>query len=410
MRRSCTVADAVAVAAELRAPVPAGESVAAAVREIVEAVRTRGDAAVAEYERRFGGGPSGGAFRVSPDRLAAALDGLAPEVRAGLELAIANVEAVAAAGLDAESLVVMEQGQSVRLREVPVARAAVYAPGGRAPYPSSVVMGAVTARAAGVDEVVVAAPPHPAILAAAALCGADEVYAMGGAQAIAALAHGTGSVPRVDVIVGPGNLYVQEAKRQLSGLVGIDGFAGPSDLCVILSEGADPGWAARDLDAQAEHGPDSLVVAVSGSAALLDAVEAAVAGGAGRHAFVEAADLDAALAFAEALAPEHLQLMGAAAEALAPRVRRAGCLFVGAHSGTAFGDYVAGSNHTLPTAGAARFASGLSTRHFRRRMAEVRVPAAAAAALAPAGAAIARAEGFEAHAASMEARRENPAR
>jgi histidinol dehydrogenase len=408
MRRSCTVADAVAVAAEVRALVPAGESVAADVAAIVEGVRAGGDAAVAEYERRFGS-PEGSdpsasrqgsdPFRVSPDTLAAALAALDPAVRAGLEVAVANVEAVAAAGLDAESLVVLEQGQSVRLREVPVARAAVYAPGGRAPYPSSVVMGAVTARAAGVEEVVVAAPPHPVMLAAAALCEADEVYAMGGAQAIAALALGTESVPRVDVIVGPGNLYVQEAKRQLSGVVGMDGFAGPSDLCVILSAGADPEWAAADLRAQAEHGPDSLVVAVSDDPDLLP-VE-----GVG----VEAADLEAALAFAEALAPEHLQLMGPAAEALAPRVRSAGCLFVGSHSGTAFGDYVAGSNHTLPTEGAARFASGLNTRHFRRRMAEVRIPARAATQLAPAGAAIARAEGFEAHAASMEARRENPA-
>jgi histidinol dehydrogenase len=359
-------------------------------------VRTHGDAAVSEYELRFGDGEWG---RVPPGRLATALAELDLAVRAALEVAVANVEAVAAAGLDAESLAVLEQGQSVRLREVPVARAAVYAPGGRAPYPSSVVMGAVTARAAGVEEVVVVAPPHPVIHAAAALCGADEVYAMGGAQAIAALALGTERVPRVDVIVGPGNLYVQEAKRQLSGVVGIDGFAGPSDLCVILSAGADPGWAAADLRAQAEHGPDSLVVAVSDDPGLLPAE------GVG----IEAADLDAALAFAEALAPEHLQLMGPAAEALAPRVRRAGCLFVGSHGGTAFGDYVAGSNHTLPTEGAARFASGLSTRHFRRRMAEVRIPAAAAAQLAPAGAAIARAEGFEAHAASMEARRENPA-
>ena len=405
MRRSCTVADAAAVAAEVRALAPAGESVAEAVRAIVEGVRTGGDAAVAEYERRFGtkgSDPSGGAegsdpFRVPPEALAAALSGLDSAVRAGLEVAAANVEAVAAAGLDAESLVVLEQGQSVRLREVPVARAAVYAPGGRAPYPSSVVMGAVTARAAGVDTVVVAAPAHPVILAAAALCGADEVYAMGGAQAIAALALGTESVLRVDVIVGPGNLYVQEAKRQLSGVVGIDGFAGPSDLCVILSAGGEPAWAAADLRAQAEHGPDSLVVAVSDDPDLLPAEGVGVL----------AEDMEAALAFAEALAPEHLQLAGEAAEQLAPRVRSAGCLFVGDHSGTAFGDYVAGSNHTLPTEGAARFASGLNTRHFRRRMAEVRIPAAAAARLAPAGAAIARAEGFEAHAASLEARREN---
>ena len=396
MRRSCSVADAAAVAAEVRATVPAAESVAEEVREIVEGVRLRGNAALAEYELRFGAEVWG---RVPPERVQAALEALDPGVRQALKLAAANVAAVAAAGLDADAEVTLEQGQTVRLRDVPVRRAAVYAPGGRAPYPSSVVMGAVTARAAGVDEVVVAAPPHPVILAAAALCGADEVYAMGGAQAIAALAHGTESVPRVDVIVGPGNLYVQEAKRQLSGIVGIDGFAGPSDLCIVLTAGADPAWAAADLRAQAEHGPDSLVVAVSDDAALLPA------DGVGVHA----ADLEAALAFAEALAPEHLQLMGERAEALAPRVRSAGCLFVGEHAGTAFGDYVAGSNHTLPTEGAARFGSGLNVRHFRRRMAEVRIPPVAAAALAGPGAAIARAEGFEAHAASMEARRENPA-
>src|SRR4051812_31610270 len=303
MRRSCTVGDAAAVAGEVRALVPAAASVAAEGREIVESVREGGDAAALEWERRFGGGEGAGGvghdatgagpFRVPPAPLRAALEALDPVVRAGLELAIANVSAVAAAGLDRESLAVLEQGQSVRLREVPVARAAVYAPGGRAPYPSSVVMGAVTARAASVDEVVVAAPHHPVILAAAALCEADEVYAMSGAQAIAALAHGTESVPRVDVIVGPGNLYVQEAKRQVSGLVGIDGFAGPSDLCVILSDGAEPGWAALDLRAQAEHGPDSLVVAVSDDPALLprDAVA------------VEAADLDAALRFPQAPAP-----------------------------------------------------------------------------------------------------------
>jgi histidinol dehydrogenase len=397
MRRSCTVADAPAVAAEIRATVPAAASVAAEVAAIVEDVRLRGNAAVAEYEWRFGDGHWG---RVSRERLAAALDALDPPVRRALKLAAANIAAVAAAGFDRDAEVTLEQGQSVRLRDVPVRRAAVYAPGGRAPYPSSVLMGAVTARAAGVDQIAVAAPRHPVILAAAALCEVDEVYAMGGAQAIAALAHGTESVPRVDVIVGPGNLYVQEAKRQVSGLVGIDGFAGPSDLCVILTAGADPAWAAADLAAQAEHGPGSLVVAVSDDPALLPE------NGIG----VQAADLDAALAFAEALAPEHLQLMGAGAEGLAPRVRSAGCLFVGAHAGTAFGDYVAGSNHTLPTEGAARFASGLNVRHFRRRMAEVRIPPRAAAALAAPGAAIARAEGFEAHAASMEARRENPGR
>jgi len=291
------------------------------------------------------------------------------------------------------------QGHTVRLREEPVGRAAVYVPAGRNPYPSTVVMGAVTARAAGVGEVIVATGDHPVILAACALCEVDAVYRMGGAQAVAALAYGTESVPAADVIVGPGSLWVQEAKRQVSGDVGIDGFAGPSDLTLILSGGADPEPLRLDLLAQAEHGEDSLVVAVSDDAALLDAL-----GGAATEVLADG--MDAALAFAEALAPEHLQLAGEAAEALAPRVRRAGCLFVGAETGTAFGDYVAGSNHTLPTGGAARFASGLSARHFRRRMAEVRIGGAAAE-LARAGVPVARAEGFEAHAESM-AIRENP--
>jgi len=396
VRHSCTVENAAEVAAQVRATVPTPASVADDVAAIVAHVRERGDEALQMYERQFGNDTPG---LVPRGELAAALDALDPEVRAGLKLAAANVRAVAEAGVDPEAEVVLPEGQTVRLREIAVRRAAVYAPGGRHPYPSSVVMGAVTARAAGVEEVVVAAPGHPVILAAAALCGVDEVYRMGGAQAIAALAYGTETIRAVDVVVGPGSLWVQEAKRQVSGVIGIDGFAGPSDLTVIASGGADPEPLRLDLLAQAEHGEGSLVVAVSDDDALLDALEDA--------AVVVRADLEAALAFAEALAPEHLQLAGEAAEALAPRVRSAGCLFVGIESGTAFGDYVAGSNHTLPTDGAARFASGLSARHFRRRMAEVRVGPAAAA-LARAGAPIARAEGFEHHAASMEIR-ENPA-
>jgi histidinol dehydrogenase len=288
-----------------------------------------------------------------------------------------------------------------------VRRAGVYAPGGQAPYPSSVVMGAVTARAAGVEEVAVCAS-QPVMLAACALCGVDEVYRIGGAQAVAALAYGTETVRPVDVIVGPGSLYSQEAKRQVLGHVGIDGFEGPSDLLVLCSNGADPHWLALDLRAQAEHGTGTLVAAVSADPGLLGEVAVALGEVEAVAALVHAEDLEAALAFAEALAPEHLQLAGADAEALAPRVRSAGCLFVGATAGTAFGDYVAGSNHVLPTAGAARFASGLNVGHFRRRMAEVRIGDAAAA-LAAAGAAVARAEGFPEHAASMEARmRDDP--
>jgi histidinol dehydrogenase len=422
-RLSCGVADAPAAAARVRALVAPGASVAAEVAAIVAAVRERGDAAVIEYEARFArvqggqspvaaegpaapqGGQAPGAarrplggrppLRVPDAALQAALDGLDPAVRAGLEVAIANVRAVAEAGLDHDVTVDLPQGQTVKLREHPVRRAAVYAPAGRHPYPSSVVMGAITARAAGVDEVYVATAPQETLLAACALCEVDGVFRIGGAQAIAAFAYGTESVPRADVIVGPGSLWVQEAKRQVSGAVGIDGFNGPSDLTVILSAGADTAWIDADLRAQAEHGEGSLTVAVSDDAQLLEDLTAS--------ALVHAEDLDAALAFAEALAPEHLQLAGERAEALAPRVRSAGCLFVGSAAGTAFGDYVAGSNHTLPTEGAARFASGLNVRHFRRRMAEVRLDGAAPA-LARAGIPIAEAEGFPLHAASMRLR------
>jgi histidinol dehydrogenase len=290
----------------------------------------------------------------------------------------------------------------VLLREIPVRRAAIYVPGGRAPYPSTVVMGVVTAQAAGVEEVVVCAPgAHPVILAACALCGVDEVYAMGGAHAVAALAYGTDTIARVDVIAGPGNLYVQEAKRQCSGDVGIDGFAGPSDVLVVAAHGADPRLVSLDLQAQAEHGAGTIVVAASDDPELLDAVE--IGEGDAVAVLVDLPDMEAGLALAEAFAPEHLELVGQAAEALAPRVRSAGCVFVGAEGATAFGDYVAGSNHCLPTGGAARFASGLGARHFRRRMSEVRIGTAAAA-LADAGAPIAEAEGFALHARSMRDR------
>jgi histidinol dehydrogenase len=382
------------VAGRVRALAPGAASVTDAVAAIVTDVREHGDEALLRYVERFDG--ASGPLRVE------AAGSVDPDVRTGLEVAIANVRAVAEAGIDHERGVMLPQEHTVTLREIPVRRAAVYVPGGRAPYPSTVVMGVITARVAGVEEVVVCAPgSHPLILAACALCGADEVYSMGGAHAIAALAYGTESVRRVDVVVGPGNLYVQEAKRLVSGDVGIDGFAGPSDVVVLASAEADPALVSIDLAAQAEHGEGTIVCAVSDDAALLDAVQ--VDPGDAVAALVDAPDLHAALAFAEAFAPEHLELVGPRAEALAPRVRNAGCLFVGRESATAFGDYVAGSNHTLPTGGAARFASALNVRHFRRRMAEVRIGGAASE-LARAGAPIARAEGFDVHAASMEVR------
>jgi histidinol dehydrogenase len=393
--------DPAACAARVHAMAPGAESVTEAVRAIVEDVRERGDVALGEYVARFDQ-VAGGRLRVSPDELQGALDELDPAVRAGLEVGIANVRAVAEADLGRDVDVSLPQGQLVRLREVPVRRAAIYVPGGRAPYPSTVVMGVTVARAARVDEVVVCAPgAHPVILAACALCGADAVFRMGGAHAVAALAYGTETVPQADVIAGPGSLYVQEAKRLVSGDVGIDGFAGPSDVVVLASSGADPDLVGIDLAAQAEHGEGTIVCAVSDDPSILDAI--ALDPGDAAAALVDAPDLESALAFAEAFAPEHLELVGPRAEALAPRVRSAGCVFVGRDGATAFGDYVAGSNHTLPTGGAARFASQLGPRHFRRRMSEVRIGAAAAA-LAAAGAPVARAEGFEVHAASMEVR------
>jgi histidinol dehydrogenase len=365
-----------------------------------------------DYTRRFdtaGAEPS--ALEVPVRDLDAALERLDPAVRAGLERAIDNVSAVAHAGVREDRAVEFD-GHQVLLRETAVQRAGIYVPGGRAPYPSTVVMGVVTARVAGVDDVAVCAPPAASgevdatVLATCWLAGATRVYAIGGAQAIAALAYGTETVGAVDVIVGPGNLYVQEAKHQVSGDVAIDGFAGPSDLFVIAASGADADEVALDLLAQAEHGPGTLVVAASPVRELLDDLgdrlgAAEDTGAAAR--LVEVPDAQYALSLAQEFAPEHLELIGPDAEALAPGATRAGCVLVGGASATAFGDYIAGSNHILPTGGAARFSSGLSPATFRRRFSEVRIGAGVGE-LARLAAPVARAEGFEQHARSMEAR------
>ena len=417
-------------AAALHSLVPDGASVAQSVLEIVERVRERGDEAVLEYTRKFdNAGAEPRALVVPAADLEEAVAGLPRDLLAGLEVTIANVALVADAGVGDDVPVELPQGHRVVLREVPVSSAAVYVPGGRAPYPSTVAMGVVTARAAGVVDVAVCAPPgadgqiDAAILGACRLCGVQRVYRMGGAQAVAALAYGTESVTPVDVVVGPGNLYVQEAKRLLFATVGIDGFAGPSDLLVVLGVEADARavrLAALDMLAQAEHGEGTIVAALACTSEIADelarqleqlAVErdrSKIGQQGAVLALAELGEAREAIALANAFAPEHLQLIGADVEARAGIVTAAGCVFLGAGSATAFGDYVAGSNHILPTGGAARFASGLSARHFRRRMAEVRIGDAAAASLAAAGAPIARAEGFEWHARSMEARiREN---
>jgi histidinol dehydrogenase len=408
-----------ATAADIRALAPDPRSVEDGVREILAEVRAGGDTAVSELTARIDGAivkPSG--LRVDPALLTAAAESLDGAVADGLRTAIANVRAVAEAQLRERTEIELPEGQIVDVAELAVRRAGIYAPAGRAAYPSSVAMAAATARAAGVEQIAVCATPgpqgeiHPVTLAACALCGVDEVYRAGGAQAIAALAYGTETIAPVDVIAGPGGPWVQEAKRQVVGTVGIDGIAGPSELVIVSDGDADAEPLALDLLAQAEHGPDSLVVVISQDADLLELVGVAVQRFVPDRPSVQDAPLalvrtesvEDGVRLADEIAPEHLELVGPLAEALADRVRAAGCLFVGPAAATAFGDYVAGSNHILPTGGAARFQSAVSPATFRRRMARVSFPGDAAARLAAKGAPLARAEGFPVHAESMERR------
>jgi histidinol dehydrogenase len=405
-------------AERVRALAPPGEEVASRVADTIAAVREGGDAALLELGERYDG-VRPAALRVGEGELRDAPSSLDDDLLGALTLAAANVRTVAEAQLVADPPPIeFPQGQRVALREVPVAAAAVYVPGGRAAYPSSAIMGCVAASAAGVARVAIASPPGPdgrivpAVLAAAAIAGATEAYAIGGAQAIAALAFGTETVAPVDVIAGPGGPYVQEAKLQVSRRVGIDGYAGPSELMVLFDAEAPLEWLALDLCAQAEHGADGLLVAASPQRSLLDELAGVVEARAAERpsvndaalALVELSDLEAGIALADRIAPEHLQIACAGAERLAAEVRTAGCVFAGAASATAFGDYVAGSNHVLPTAGAGRFAGPLGPRAFRRPLSVVEIDAGAAAALAPPLKTLAEAEGFPVHAESAAVR------
>jgi histidinol dehydrogenase len=412
--------DPAGLAAEIRALQPPLGDLTETVAEIIAAVREGGDEALSDLEARFGSEPIDPRTMPMPDgEVRSALERVDPEARAALETAAANIRAVAEAQLGEEQRLKLEQGQSVELREVPVGSAGVYAPGGAASYPSTVLMGCLPAKAAGVGRVVLATPHgggerplSDLILAAAAIGGADEIYPVSGAQAIAGLAIGTELIPPVDVIAGPGNRYVQEAKRQLAGEVGIDGIAGPSELMVIAGDTARPEWIALDLCAQAEHGSDGLLVAAAVETVILDAIEESVKRVAAERGIAEDAglalvavpDTVAAVQLANAIAPEHLELVTEDATLLANAVRTAGCVFIGPDSGTAFGDYAAGSNHVLPTGGAGRFQGPLGPGAFRRRVPIVEVTQGAARELAPAVATLARAEGFPLHAESAEAR------
>jgi histidinol dehydrogenase len=400
--------------------------VADAVAEIIANVRARGDEALRELTARFDGCTLE-LFRIPEADKKGALAELDDNVRAALELARDQIFAWHEAQKEKEARHA-RLGIEVREHIVPVARAGCYVPGGRARYPSSVLMTALPARVAGVPEVVLCVPPGPdgfvapVVLAAAALAGVDEVYRVGGAQAIAALAYGTESIRPVDVIVGPGNAYVAEAKRQVFGVVGIDNLAGPSEIAVVADEHVDPEWVAADLLAQAEHGPGGAATLIVWDDAVADRIdlaletlvissprrdeaEATLESG-GRVVLVD--DVTRALEVSNVIAPEHLQLMCDGAEGLVPLVENAGAVFVGEWAPAVIGDYVAGTNHVLPTGGTARFASALRVADFQKHIHVVSSDRDGLLRVAEATRTIAEVEGLAAHADAVRLRHEAP--
>jgi histidinol dehydrogenase len=392
------------------------------VDRILRDVRTRGDAALAEWTERLDGRKSA-SFAVSKAELQAALASIPSEQRAALEVAADRVRRFHQAQ-PVTSWMTQSLGGTLGQYIRPIQRVGIYVPAGTAPLPSSVLMSAVPAQVAGVKEIVLVAPPArsgsiaPIILAAAALIGIEEVYAVGGAQAIAALAFGTESIPAVDKIFGPGNLFVTLAKRQVYGVVGIDSLAGPTETVVIADDSADPEWVAADLLAQAEHDVLASAILLSPSAALIEKVQAAVAKQVeqrGRAEIISAAlanrsgavltrDLDEAVELANQYAPEHLCLAVQAPWQLAEKVYAAGGVFVGEHSFEVLGDYVAGPSHVMPTGGSARFASPLNVLDFVHIVSLVALDVTTTQAIAPAAAELALSEGLDAHAYSAQVR------
>jgi histidinol dehydrogenase len=400
------------------------EDVSRDVAAILADVRARGDAAVADYTRRFDGHDlDETGWRIPKARCQAALAALEPKLRAALELAADRIRAYHAAQKPADSETTDAAGVRMGARWRAVEAAGLYVPGGRAAYPSSVLMNAIPARVAGVDRLTIVTPTprgevNPLVLAAAALAGVDEVIAIGGAQAVAALAYGTATIDRVDVITGPGNAWVAEAKRQLYGTVGIDMVAGPSEIVVVADAQNDPDWIAADLLSQAEHDPTSQSILFTDDAAFADAVAAAVerqlgdlatqatarASWAANGAIIVLDTLDAAAPLVDRLAPEHLELAVADPQPLFEAVRHAGSIFIGRQTPEAVGDYVGGPNHVLPTGRRARFSSGLSVLDFMKRTSFLACTPAAIAAIGPAAVALAEAEGLPAHASSVARR------
>lgn len=401
-----------------------GHDVAGDVRAIIARVATEGDPAVADLTRRFDGVDLDVAgWEIPAAELEAALAGLSGELRAALELAAGRIRDFHVRQKPSGNEAVDAAGVRTGVRWTPVDAAGLYVPGGRAAYPSSVLMNAIPAVVAGVRELVMVTPTpggeaNPLVLAAARLAGVSRVFRIGGAQAVAALALGTARVPKVDVITGPGNAWVAEAKRQLYGVVGIDMIAGPSEV-VILSDGLNnPDWIAADLMAQAEHDPVAQSILITTSAAEAEAVLTAVEALLPRlstqssarasweryGAIILVGDVMDAVPLLDALAAEHAQLMVADPGPIFAAMRHAGSVFLGRHTPEAVGDYLAGPNHVLPTARRARFASGLSVVDFMKRTTFLDCSAAGLAAIGPAGAVLADAEGLPAHAESIRLR------
>jgi len=398
--------------------------VEAAVRTIVADVAARGDAALRDYTRKFDRfDPDGPGFWVKTSEIAAALAACAPGALDALHFARDRIEVLHRRQLPQDDRFVDELGVELGARWSAIEAVGLYVPGGTAAYPSSVLMNAVPAKVAGVPRLVMTVPApdgllSPLVLAAAKIAGVDEIYRIGGAQAIAALAYGTATIAPVAKIIGPGNAYVAAAKRLVFGKVGIDMIAGPSEVLILADKKGNADWIAADLLAQAEHDESAQAILMTDDAALAGAVERAVesalkklarakvAGASWRDygAVILTESLEQALPLVDAIAPEHLEIATADGEALAGRIRNAGAIFIGAHTPEAIGDYVAGSNHVLPTARSARFSSGLGVLDFMKRTSILKCGPEQLRALAEAAITLGNAEGLEAHARSVAIR------
>ena len=401
------------------------EQVGQTVRDIISDIRARGDAALLEYTNRFDRMQAGSIaeLEISQARLQQALVEIPAEQREALERAAARVRAYAEHQKMASWSYTESDGTVLGQQVTPLDRAGLYVPGGKAAYPSSVLMNAIPAKVAGVAELIMVVPTpdgvtNDLVLAAAAIAGVDRVFAVGGAQAVAALAYGTESIPRVDKIVGPGNIYVATAKGMVFGQVGIDMIAGPSEILVVCDGNTDPDWIAMDLFSQAEHDEDAQAILVSPDADFLERVAASIerllptmeraeligASLAGRGALIRVRDLEEAAAVANHIAPEHLELSVEDPQGLAAQIRHAGAIFMGRYTAEALGDYCAGPNHVLPTSRTARFSSPLGVYDFQKRSSLIFCSAAGAADLGRTASRLARGEGLTAHARSAEYR------